>query len=74
MDIIIRNLEKRTVVALDDLAIAQRKSRNEYLKEQLTLLANRPILQEQEERYQSLLEQALAVIKENTQVIEKLMR
>ena len=74
MEVRIRNLEKRTVCALDDLARAQGKSRNQYLKEQLILLEEYPTLQEREDRYQTLLQQMAAVIQENTQMMEDLIR
>lgn len=74
MDIIIRNLERKTVAALDDLANAQGKSRNQYISEQLYLLANHRELQEKDDQYRHLLEKMLAVIKENTQVLEELMK
>ena len=74
MDLFVRNLEKRTICALDDLARAQGKSRNQYLKEQLTLLAEFPSLQEREDRYRTLVQQLAGLIQENTQIIEDLMR
>lgn len=74
MEVIIRNLEKRTIAALDDLARAQNKSRNQYLKEQLTLLAEYPTLQEREDRYRLLVRQMAGIIQENTQAMEDFMR
>lgn len=71
MEVIVRNLEKRTIAALDDLARAQKKSRNQYLKEQLTLLAEFPTLQEREDRYRLLVRQMAGIIQENTQSLRE---
>lgn len=74
MEIKVRNLDKSIVAALDDRAASQHKSRNEYLREQLTLLAQYPALQEQEDRYHSLVETLLLVVQQNTETLEQLIR
>ena len=74
MEIKVRNLDKPVVAALDDRAASQHKSRNEYLREQLTLLAQYPALQEQEDRYHSLVETLLLVVQQNTEALEQLIR
>lgn len=74
MEIKVRNLDKNVVAALDDQARAQKKSRNEYLAEQLTLLARHPELRTQEDKYKLLLEQMFSVVKENTEIINELLR
>lgn len=74
MEIKVRSLEEHTVCVLNGLARAQGKSRNQYLKEQLTLLAEFPLLQEREDRYQTLVKQLTRIIQENTQLMEELLR
>lgn len=74
MEIKVRNLDKQIVAALDDRAASQHKSRNEYVREQLTLLAQYPALQEQEDRYHSLVETLLLVVQQNTEALEQLIR
>lgn len=73
MEIKVRNLDKSIVAALDDRAASQHKSRNEYLREQLTLLAQYPALQEQEDRYHRLVETLLLVVQQNTGALEQLI-
>lgn len=73
MEIKVRNLDKNVIAALDDQARAQKKSRNEYLAEQLTLLARGPELIQQEDQYRILLEKMFAVVRENTEVMDMLL-
>lgn len=72
MDIVIRKLEKNVIAALDDLAGAQNKSRNEYLVEQITLLARYPELRAMDDRYLKILSRAVDVIAENNEQLKKL--
>lgn len=73
MEIKVRNLDSNVVASIDDLARKQRKSRNEYLVEQLTLLAKHPQLREQEDKYRRLFDQMAAVIRENTEILNEIL-
>lgn len=72
MDIIIRDIDKMTIAALDDLARKGRKSRNQYIKEQLELIALAPQLRQQEDRYLTVVKELAAIIKANTDVFNNL--
>ena len=73
MEIKIRNLDRGTVLAIDDVARKQGKSRNEYLKEQIELMAVAPKLREQEDRYESIIKELAQIIKQNTEIFERLI-
>lgn len=66
MEIKVRNLDKNVVAAIDDLANAAGKSRNQFLQEQLELIARAPVLRQQEEKYEALLREMAAALERNT--------
>ena len=72
-DIKVRGLDASVVTALDGLAKKQGKSRNEYLKEQLTLLAERPRIRQKEDQYKQMLHQVCGVVEQNTHMLSKLI-
>lgn len=72
MDIIIRDIDKMTIASLDDLARKSRKSRNQYIKEQLELIALAPQLRQQEDRYLTVIRELAEIIKANTDVFNNL--
>lgn len=73
MEIKVRNLDKNVVAAIDDQAKAQNKSRNEYLVEQLTLLARAPELKRQEDKYGALVNTVVNVVRENTEIMDMVL-
>lgn len=73
MEIKVRNLDRSVVAAIDDQARSQNKSRNEYLVEQLTLLARAPELKVQEDKYGALVRAVVEVVKENTEMMDILI-
>ena len=73
MEIKVRNLDKSVVAAIDDQAKSQNKSRNEYLVEQLTLLARTPEIKQQEDKYTALVNTVVKVVRENTEVMDILL-
>lgn len=72
MDIIIRDIDKIAIAALDDLARKSRKSRNQYIKEQLELIALAPQLRQQEDKYLTVVKELAEIIKANTDVFNNL--
>lgn len=74
MDIKIRNLDRGVVAAIDDMARRQGKSRNEFLKEQISLLAKAPELRLQEDKYEVLIKEVADIIKQNTEIISKFIK
>lgn len=70
MEILIRDLDKATVDMIDDIARKQHKSRNEFLKEQLTLFALAPKLRQQEERFEAVIRDIMEIIEQNTKVLK----
>lgn len=57
MEIKIRDIDAGVVSKLDELAKKRRLSRNEYLKEQLTVLATIPAIRENEDKYSTLVKE-----------------
>ncbi len=72
-EIKVRDLDADVVAALDGLARKQGKSRNEYLNEQLTLLAERPRIRQKEDQYKQMLRQVCGVVEQNTHMLNKLI-
>lgn len=73
MEIKIRKIDKNTIVAIDDMARAVGKSRNAFLKEQIEMLARRPQIRQQEDKYEVLLKVMAMVIQENTNALKRLV-
>lgn len=73
MEIKVRNLDRSVVAAIDDQARSQNKSRNEYLVEQITLLARSPEMRQQEDKYTALVNTMVKVIRENTEMMDILL-
>lgn len=71
-DIIIRNLDKDTILRLDKLARKKSMSREQYLRTQLELLSYSPALKEQEERYTRLVKEVCDFIAYQTECMEKI--
>jgi hypothetical protein len=66
MDVKIRDLPDDAVAKLDDRARRQNKSRQQYLKEQIELLALAPELTEKENGYRNLVGHVLEALIKNT--------
>lgn len=72
-EIKIRGLTDATIHLLTDMAQKKGLSRNEFLKEQLTLIAQQPLLQEKEDQYRQLVKQLAIVINQNTEVLNEFL-
>lgn len=68
----IRNVDAAAIARIDQLAAKAGKKRNTYLKEYIETLSILNQLNEQEEKYQSLVNNILNVLTENTKQIRLL--
>lgn len=73
MQIIIRNLDRDIVYRIDELARKKGQSRNEYLRQQIQMIALHPEISEKEDQYKSLVEKIAIIIQENTQILDELL-
>lgn len=74
MEIKIRNLDATTVKTIDELANEKGLSRQEFLKNYLETLSIATSIQEQEEKYVTLVNQIAFVLKENTGVLNQIKK
>lgn len=72
MEIKVRKLDKNVVAAIDDLAAAVGKSRNEFLAEQIELIARAPALRRMEEKYEKLLYEMAVALERNTEILKQI--
>lgn len=73
-EIRIRNVDAGAVARIDQLAAAANKSRNQYLKEYIESLSVLNQLNELDNNYNSLVNNVLVVISENTKQIRLLRK
>lgn len=73
-EIRIRNVDAGAVARIDQLAAAVNKSRNQYLKEYIESLSVLNQLNELDNNYNSLVNNVLVVISENTKQIRLLRK
>ncbi|WP_026884145.1 ribbon-helix-helix protein, CopG family [Clostridium akagii] len=72
MDIIIRNLDVKSVAKLDEMAKKKGISRQEFLKNYIETLSVLDTIRENDNRYIDLVNQMAFVIKENTNVLSQI--
>lgn len=73
MDILIRNVNPKIIYTIDDLAKNKNISRNDYILEIFEKFYSSVEIKEVEDKYLNLITNYLIpVIKENTNIIEKL--
>lgn len=73
INILLRNVSKDVVCKLDELAKKNKVSRNEYLTNQLELLAYSDSLFELDNKYSILVEKILKVLNYNTLALNKFL-
>lgn len=69
-DIQVRNLDKKTVAALSEMARNRHMSREEFLRRSLVQLTQEQAIRETEERYATLIKKLEDVLLHNMEVIE----
>jgi hypothetical protein len=74
MDIIIRNLDPKLIAIIDNIAKEKGQSRQEFLKNYVETLGMTSYLQEREDKYVSLVNQIIFVLKENTYVLDQIRK
>lgn len=72
-EIKVRGLSDATIHILTDMARNRGISRNEFIKEQLTLIATHPVVQEKEDLYRNLVKQLAVIIRQNTEVLSEFL-
>ncbi len=73
MDILVRNINPKIIYTIDDLAKNKNISRNDYILEIFEKFYSSVEIKEVEDKYLNLITNYLIpVIKENTNIIEKL--
>lgn len=72
MDIIIRNLDVKSVQKLDDIAKEKGLSRQQFLKNYIETLSVLSVIKESETKYVDLVNQLAFLIKENTNVLTQI--
>lgn len=70
----IRNVDAGAIARIDQLAAAANKSRNQYLKEYIENLSVLNELKEMDNHYESLVNNVLTVINNNTEQIRRLRK
>lgn len=70
----IRNVDAGAIARIDQLAAAAGKSRNQYLKEYIENLSVINELKEMDNKYQSLVNNILTIITNNSEQIRKLRK
>ncbi len=70
----IRNVDAGAIARIDQLADAANKSRNQYLKEYIENLSVLNELKEMDNHYESLVNNVLTVINNNTEQIRRLRK
>ncbi|MPU14956.1 hypothetical protein FGL68_07085 [Acinetobacter baumannii] len=73
MNVLLRNISKDVVYKIDELATERGISRNEYLTNQLELLAYSDSLFELDNKYSILVEKILKVLDYNTLTLKKFL-
>ena len=69
MEIKIRDLDDDVIARIDSLSREEGKSRNEFLKEKIRIIALAPELLRTENKYSILVEKICDVIQENTELL-----
>lgn len=72
MELKIRNVNSKTVSALDDLAKEKKMSRSSYLRFILDNFVVLNAFNTFEERYKNLVDKSLAVIENNSKALQKI--
>lgn len=72
-EIKIRDISETAVSRLDEIAKSQGKSRNEFLKVQVELLAMSPELFQKDELYKALVDRACETIETNSMILQHLL-
>lgn len=72
MELKIRNVNPKTVSALDDLAKEKKMSRSSYLRFILDNFVVLNAFNSFEERYKNLVDKSLAVIENNSKALQKI--
>lgn len=72
-NILINDLDEKTIIALDQEAKEKRISRNELIRHLLKNHINIPELAEMENKYIEILDKCLLVIERNSNLIEKII-
>lgn len=70
----IRNVDAGAIARIDQLAATANKSRNQYLKEYIENLSVLNELKEMDNHYESLVNNVLTVINNNTEQIRRLRK
>ena len=70
-DIQIRNLDKKTVAAITEMARKRNLSREEFLRRTLIQLTQEQTVRETEEKYATLISKLEDVLQDNMKVIER---
>lgn len=73
MDILLRNVSKDIVCKIDELAKEKKLSRNEYIKNQLELIAFSRVFLEHDSKYNIIIEKLLKVLSYNTIALNKFL-
>jgi hypothetical protein len=74
IEVRVRDMGGDAVAKIDDLARAEGKSRNEFLKQQLTLLAAAPEIAVKVDQYKNLVDYVAAIVERNNKLIRELIR
>ena len=72
MNIIIRNLDAKSVQKLDEISKGKGLSRQQFLKNYIETLSVLGVLKESESKYIDLVNQLSFLIKENTNVLSQI--
>ncbi|MBU3093853.1 hypothetical protein KPL35_17625 [Clostridium sp. CF011] len=72
MDIIIRNLDVKSVQKLDEISKEKGLSRQQFLKNYIETLSVLSVIKESETKYVDLVNQLSFLIKENTNVLTQI--
>ena len=74
MDIHIKNLDPEGVAHLDERAAAHHMNRSEYLRTVLTAGSMEEAYNEQDGRYKRLIDSMITVIRENTEMLQRVAK
>lgn len=71
MDILVRNVSEGDILKLDDLARENNLSRNEFVKRLISSAVCSPEMKALDDKYEKLVDKALAAVKDGRQVLER---